>query len=205
VSAAVSDPVSAPTVVAVVCTANRCRSPLAAAILARDLARADLARAEHARAEPSVMVVSFGTEATEMPATPGTVIAARRIGLDLATHVATRIDPAVLTQASLVVTMERRHVQDVAIAAPAAFPRTYTLKELVRRGSAIGARGPDERLDAWIARAGADRRPVDVLGRSPIDDVADPTVDRLVDHDALAAELSELSARLVALAWPLSG
>ena len=199
-SAAVGDPVSAPTVVAVVCTANRCRSPLAAAILAHDLERA-----ERVRTEAGIAVVSFGTEATAAPATPGTVTAARRIGLDLSTHVATRIDPAVLAQASLVVTMERRHVQDVAIAVPAAFPRTYTLKELVRRGSAIGARGSDEPLDAWIARAGADRRPVDVLGRSPIDDVADPTVDRLVDHDALAAELSELSARLVALAWPPSG
>jgi hypothetical protein len=52
---------------------------------------------------------------------------------------------------------------------------------------------------------GAGRRPAELLGRSPVDEVADPTVDRLVDHDALAAELNELTTRLVALAWPTAG
>lgn len=181
--------------VAVVCTANQCRSPLEAAILRREL--------EHAAAD--VTVVSFGTEATGGPATPGTVTAARRLGLDLAAHTSTTLDRDAIAGASLVLTMERRHVQDVTIAVPQAFPRTFTLKELVRRGTDIGPRLEGETLAGWVTRAGSGRRPADVLGRSTSDDVADPTVDQLVDHDALAAELSELTARLVALAWPASG
>jgi protein-tyrosine phosphatase len=187
--------VSEGSLVAVVCTANQCRSPLAAAILGRELAHTD----------PRVTVVSFGTEATGLPATPGTVDAAQRLGIDLSAHTSSPIDPDVVAAAALVLTMERRHVQDVAIAVPGAFPRTFTLKELVRRGSDVGPRLPGVGLNTWLEHAADGRRPTDVLGRSRSDDVADPTVDPLVDHDALAAELSELSGRLVALAWPSSG
>ncbi|MFI5047443.1 MAG: hypothetical protein ACHQIG_10310 [Acidimicrobiia bacterium] len=181
--------------VTVVCTANQCRSPLAAAILGRELERAGVA----------ATVGSVGTEATGDPATPGTVIAARRLGLDLGGHVGTRLDPAALADASLVLAMERRHVQDVVIAVPDAFPRTFTLKELVRRAAADGPRLPTEALPAWLARVGSGRRPADLLGQSPLDDIADPTVDPLLDHDALATELTELVEQLVALAWPRSG
>ena len=181
--------------IAVVCTANQCRSPLAAAILRRELERVGV----------DATVRSFGTAATGEPATPGTIAAARRLGLDLDAHVSTAIDPAYISEAALVLTMERRQVQDVVIAVPTAFRRTFTLKELDRRASAAGARRSGETLAEWLVRVGDGRRPTDLLGRSPSDDVADPTNDQLVDHDTLARELDDLTARLVALAWPRSG
>ena len=181
-------------VVTMVCTANQCRSPLAAAILGRQLARAGVDAA----------VGSFGIDATAGPATKGTIVAARRLGLDLDDHVSAPLDPAVIAASSLVLAMERGQVREVVVAVPDAFARTFTLKELVRRGSAIGPREPGESLAAWLGRAGEGRRPGDLLGRSPVDDIADPTVNRLVDHDMLATELVDLTRRLVELAWPRS-
>ena len=178
--------------VLVVCTANQCRSPLGAAILEAALVAHGV----------SVMVESAGTDAVGAPATQGTVVAARRIGLDLSGHVATRLDRRAVEAADLVVTMERRHIQDAVVIDARAFAKTYTLKELVRRATAIGPRLDDESLDQWIVRLGANRRSVDVLGRSDADDVADPTASRLIDHDDLAAELRDLVDRFVALAWP---
>jgi protein-tyrosine-phosphatase len=179
----------------VVCTANQCRSPLAAAVLQ---ARLD------ARMLP-VSVTSTGCDAADgTPATPPTVLAARRlpVPVDLSAHRSRRVDPAAVRQSALIVTMERRHVQEVVVVAPDAFGRTFTLKELVRRGDEVGARAPDEALDAWLARLHEGRRPIDLLGASPDDDVADPTVSPLVGHDAMATEVVELVDALVALAWP---
>ena len=178
--------------VLVVCTANQCRSPLGAAILARALADRGAA----------VSVSSAGTRAIDARATHGTLLAAHRHGLELSNHRSVALDPTQVNDADLILVMERRHVQEVALVDPGAFARTFTLKELVRRGSAAGPRAVDESVATWLARAGAGRTARDVLGRSTDDDVADPTVDPLTDHDALAAELCDLVDALVALAWP---
>jgi protein-tyrosine phosphatase len=176
----------------VVCTANQCRSPLSAAILTARLVEDGA----------PVDVTSAGTDAGNAPATRGTVDAARRLGIDLTAHTSMPLDASLVRDADLIVTMERRHVQEVALAEPTGFSKAFTLKELVRRGTAAGPRRADESIASWIVRVGAGRRPADLLGRSPVDDVADPTVDRMVDHDTLAAELSDLADRLVALVWP---
>ncbi len=181
-----------PVVVHVVCTANQCRSPLTAAVLR---ARLD------ARGIPAT-VVSAGTDAAAAPATPPTVAAGRRLGLDLSAHQSRPLDAPTLADADLIVTMERRHVQEVVVKSPAAFGHTFTLKELVRRGSEIGPRGADESLAAWTARVHLGRRPADLLGSSRDDDVDDPTVSTLVDHDGMAREVSDLVDQLVALVWP---
>ena len=183
-----------PVHIVVVCTANQCRSPLAAAIL-----RARL----HARGTPA-SVASVGTSAVAAPATPPTVEAAHRLGLDLdlARHESRRLDASVLDAADLVLAMERRHVQEVVVLAPDAFGRTFTLKEIVRRGSEIGSRRADEPLASWLARVHLGRKAMQLLGSSTADDVADPTVSTMVDHDAMAREVLDLVDRLVALAWP---
>lgn len=180
--------------VVVVCTANQCRSPLAAAVLQ---ARLD------AR-EVAATVVSVGTKAVDAPATPLTVAAAHRLDLDLdlSGHRSRPLDAPLLTHADLVITMERRHVQEVVVTAPGTFGHTFTLKELVRRGEEIGSRGGDETLRAWTARVHLGRKPTGLLGTSRDDDVADPTDNFTVDHDTMAREVSDLVDRLIVLAWP---
>lgn len=176
----------------VICTANQCRSPLAAAVLRTRLAHRD----------PTVAVESAGLGADGFPATPPTVDAAAALGLDLSTHQSRQVDAPLVDQAELVVGMERRHVREVVVLDPRSLPRAFTLKELVRRSSEIGPRAPEEPLAAWLDRVNAGRRPTDLLGSSPHDDIADPTVDPLADYDAMAREVDDLVARLVGLAFP---
>jgi protein-tyrosine phosphatase len=177
--------------VLVVCTANRCRSPLAAAMLRGVLAE---------RATPCE-VEAVGLQEPGFPATGETVTVASRRGLDLTDHRSRRLEPALVADADLVLGLERVHVREVVLVAPEAWPRTFTLKELVRRGETIGARNPREPLSAWLARAHQGRQRRDLLGASPLDDVGDPTGSPVGDHEDTARELEDLVGRLVELAW----
>jgi low molecular weight protein-tyrosine phosphatase len=175
--------------VLVVCTANRCRSPLAAALLTNALAR---------RGQPA-MVETAGLRSAGLPATHETVLVAGRRGFDLGDHESRRLARDEVERVDLVVGMERLHVREIVAASRSAWPRTFTLKELVRRGEAIGPRASDEPLSAWVARVHAGRVPRDLLGASVDDDVADPSGAPVGDHEDLANELEDLIGRLSAL------
>jgi len=112
------------------------------------------------------------------------------------------LSPALVTDANLLIAMERRHVRDLVTRDPAAWPRTFTLKELVRRGEAIGARAPDESLEQWIGRVHTGRESRELLGASVADDVHDPSGSPIGEHEDLAQELTDLIDRLAALLWP---
>lgn len=171
--------------VLVVCTANQCRSPMAAAMLRRAMPGA------------AVTVLDAGFGEPGHPVTAGTLEAAAGLGLDLSEHRSTQVDAEVLERADLVLTMERRHVRDLVVDQPELWPKTFTIKELVRRAEAVGPRAPDQPLADWLAVVGRDRTRTELLGASALDDVADPTTDRTVDHDVTAAALLELVAAVV--------
>jgi protein-tyrosine phosphatase len=174
----------------VVCTANQCRSPLAAVALQE---RADAAGLP-------IRVRSAGVSAVPgIPATPPTVDAARKLGLDLSEHASVPLDPDDIRAADLVIGLERRHVQEIVLRDSHAFVKTFTFKELARRGVALGPRAPGEPLDAWLARVHAGRRAIDLVGASADDDVADPTGSNAVDHRSTAEELDRLSETVLAL------
>ena len=177
-----------------VCTANQCRSPLAAALLLAQL---------HARTPDVVVdVTSSGVSAGDgVPATSPTIDAAATLRVDLTAHRSTRLHASQVRAANLVIGMERRHVQEAVLRDPSAFTRSFTLKELVRRGRAIGRRGYRETLAEWTTRVSAGRRPVDLLGASREDDIADPTSNPLVEHESTALEINELVATTVELIW----
>ena len=59
-----------------------------------------------------------------------------------------------------------------------------------------------ESVAAWLDRANAGRRPTDMLGTSPDDDVADPTGSALADHHGTAEEIFRATDAIVALLWP---
>jgi protein-tyrosine-phosphatase len=177
--------------VLVVCSANQCRSPFGAAALGDAFARRGW----------NVAVMSSGTNAfAGAPATKPTIDEARRRGLDLTGHRSAPLDPVIAAEvADLVLGMERAHVREVVARDPRAWPHTFTLKELARRGQAVGPRRADEPVATWLARVGADRRPLDLLGASPDDDVADPTGSLTTDHTAMADDVTVLADRVAAL------
>jgi protein-tyrosine phosphatase len=123
-------------------------------------------------------------------------------GVDLTDHLSREATKADVQQADLILGMSREHVRDAAALAPAALPRAFTLKELVRRGESIGPRRPDEPLQAWLDRAAAGRQAADLYGASLDDDVLDPIGSPIHHYESVAAEVETLIDRLVPLAWP---
>lgn len=102
----------------VVCVGNVCRSPMAAALLARRLA---------AR-RPGIVVSSAGIAALEgRPADPIAVELLRERGVDLASHRARQLTEALVMDAELVVAMEQGHVRDIEAAFPRARGRVHRL------------------------------------------------------------------------------
>jgi protein-tyrosine phosphatase len=176
--------------VLVVCTANQCRSPLAAALLRRALDGSGVA------------VLDAGTGESGYPVTDETLTTASRLGIDLSDHLSTSIDPALVDGAGLVLTMERAHVRTIVVEHPEAWFKTFTLKELVRRAEEVGSRPAGESLAEWLSTLHEGRNRIDLLGASPVDDVADPTSDRRVDHDSTAEELEALVEAAVGFVWP---
>jgi protein-tyrosine phosphatase len=121
--------------------------------------------------------------------------------VDLRGHRSRRLKAKMVAEADLIVGMARRHVFEVAREQPAAFGRAFTLKELVRRAEATGARSPDKPLEQWLARLHEGRTPADLWGESPDDDVDDP-IGRGVDvYRRTAAEIDALVQRLVDAVW----
>jgi protein-tyrosine phosphatase len=175
----------------VLCTGNTCRSPMAQALLARSLTALGC----------DVAIRSAGMLGEGEPARPEVVSVMAGYGIDISAHRSRKVTAEVLDRADLTLAMAREHVRHAVVTAPAAWPRTFTLAELVRRGRAVGPRGPRESLAGWLARAQAGRQRAALLGNSATDDVADPAGGPLPGYEHAAAVLSQLIDRLVELCW----
>jgi protein-tyrosine phosphatase len=176
-----------------VCTGNRCRSPSAALLLRQQLGEAD---------RDDVTVHSAGTVRTDVGPPRPLVQEGRAFGIDLGAHVPRMVDPGMIQAADLVVGLTREHVRRAVLAVPPSFPRTFTLREIVRRGLHTGPRGAAEDLGAWLARLHEGRLRADLMGASPDDGVVDPLGGSRDDYRRSLTELSELTRTLCDLAWP---
>jgi protein-tyrosine phosphatase len=185
-------PIAAPRIL-FLCTANQCRSPMAEGLLRRLLEQRGI----------DAEVASAGLFDGGMPATATArqVLADR--GIDVDGHTSRSLtDPSVdLAGADLVLAMERQHVREAAVAAPAAIDRILTLVDATRRAEAAAPRRPDESLAEWAARLGSGRRPSDAQGTGD-DEIADPIGQPRARYEATADQLQELLERLVDRAWP---
>jgi len=175
--------------VLVVCTANRCRSVMAQAMLTHKLG-------------VTAQVDSAGLLEPGLPPPPETVATMARYGLEVARHRSRTVTAGQLKSADLVLAMAREHVRHSVVTEPSVWPRTFTLKELLRRGGQLGPRKPSESLGAWLARVHAGRERSALLGGSPEDDVADPVGGPPRAYTLAAAELDRLVAELAELGWP---
>ena len=146
-----------------VCTGNRFRSPLAAALYRR------------ATEGLPVTAASFGTlEIGPRPPLPEALILGAELGVDLAAHRSRAVAQVDLTHADLVVGFERTHLVTAGAAANAARDRTFTLPELVgllEAGDPPGVADPVERARTQVSLAAA-RRPStpDAIGHPELED-----------------------------------
>lgn len=147
-------------------------------------------------------VHSAGILRSGQPASSSSVDLLNLRGIDLSAHRSTKMTTEALLGADLVLGMAREHVREAAVLAPAAWPRSFALKALVRTGEKLGPRRADETPSDWLARVHQLRSPADMMGSSPEDDVADPIGQPRAAYQRMVAELDDLVDRLAALLWP---
>lgn len=177
--------------IVMLCTANVCRSPMAAALLARRLAALGV----------TAPVRSAGMISSGDPPHPEVISVMASYGIEILSHRSRIVCAADLAPASLVLAMARDNLRHAAITEPGAWPRAFTLKELVRRGEQIGPRPLGEPLSRWLSRVHAGRERTSLLGDSLDDDVADPAGGPLRAYADTAALLDDLVERLTGLGW----
>jgi protein-tyrosine phosphatase len=180
----------------VVCTANRCRSPIAAAILAQEAARRGL----------EVQVDSVGLLPGGQPVPPDGLRRAAELGLDLRSHRSRTVQRADLTGADLVVTMSREHARTLVAQEPSVWPRIFTLKQLPRwLGERLAEEPPPRRADlrSWLESVGADRDRRELLGRQSSDDVRDPFNESVEVWNRVVREIRDLCLATLDLSVPL--
>ncbi len=149
-----------------VCTHNRTRSVMMAALLQSMLTdRLGAGRV-------AVRSSGFGPEG--IAAIDDAVSAMARRGLDVSAHRSRATTAALVDGADLILTAERDHVVKVAALSRAAFARAMTLPELLSRAAdASRATGADG-VRAWVESLTAERT-AGIYLREPIGEVADPT------------------------------
>lgn len=154
-------------VIAVVCTGNTCRSPMAETLL-RDILQHRFGHEDVAR------VVSAGVAAGRgSGASPQAVEVMGQQGLDLTGHASRPLDDSLVSMADLVLTMTRRHRDAILAAWPNRAGRVFTLR---RDGGDITdpvgmpvdvyqacADQLRQELTKWVDELGEDFFPVEVL------------------------------------------
>lgn len=146
------------------CTHNRTRSVLAAALLADHLWRAGV----------TAEVFSAGQRDAGLPATPETVRLLAKRGLDASRHRSRTVDASLVEEADLILTAEPQHVVSVAGRWQTAFDKTFVLPELLRLAQPVGPLAGRD-LVTWLAEVGTGRPTGAAYLTAEIDGIADPT------------------------------
>lgn len=170
----------------VVCTGNLCRSPLAAALLARQLERSGR----------RAVVRSAGTHAP-VDAAPDRRMrrAAHEVGIDLDQHRSAPLDVAMLDRADLVITMSAEHDAHVGAVAPQLDGRVVRLRRAAWRSQVV--REPELGFTEWVERLSHAGPMAERPRQDRSDDIADPVGGPMRAYRAMAAEVSDLVDVLV--------
>lgn len=170
-----------------VCTGNICRSPMAVAVL----------RSVAATVGFDAQVASAGTWEAGVEADPHAVKVMARRGLDLTPHRSHVLATADIDAAHLILAMATDHVVDIAARSPAAFRRTFTLKEFVARATAAGPRRPDETVAAYLERLNEGRSYSELLRMGRSVDIEDPLGQGRRAFERTAGEIERLATAAV--------
>ncbi|WP_127818529.1 arsenate reductase/protein-tyrosine-phosphatase family protein [Microbacterium sp. CPCC 204701] len=167
-----------------VCTANRCRSPYAAAI-ARLLA------------DDSLEIHSGGLMAGGHPMPSAGVRMGRDLGIDFSSHLSRELDRDDLDGFEVILTMARAHSRELAADNPQLMGRIFTVKQFAR-WLTHHPRPVGVPVGVWLDGVAGDRSPTDFVGDDVDDDVADPINSPASAWAAMARELTGSISPIVA-------
>ena len=122
-------------------------------------------------------------------------------GIDLSGHRSQVVHAELLRGSDLILAMAREHVREAVVKAQDVWPRTFTLKEIVRRGRQVGPREDGESIADWLALVHAGRSTRELMGQSSEDDVADPIGGPRGAYEVMVADVDRLVDELVRLVW----
>lgn len=162
--------------VLIVCRANQCRSPFAAAIGNRLAAGQDV----------QFRSAGFLPGGRAMPEKG--IRVGRERGFDFSDHRSSELRLGDLDQADLILTMTRSQARHVLLDRPNVWPRVFTVKQFSRW---VGVHSRPEGVDvrSWLEVQAAERPRSSLLGASAVDDVADPVRARMSGWRRVADEL----------------
>ena len=123
------------------------------------------------------------------------------MGFDTSAHRSRRMTADMIDGADLVLCMARQHLREAVLLSSSAWAKSFTLKEIVRRGEQAGPRAAGQPFDEWLAKLNAGRTRAGLLGFSSEDDIADPIGGNRSVYETTAKEIQVLIDRLVELAW----
>lgn len=157
-----------------VCSHNRTRSVIVAALLASMLD------------DRVVEVRSSGFGPTGLPATEAAIAAMARRGIDVSAHRSAATTEALVRRAHLILTAERTHVVTIATLEPTSFGRAMTVPEFVDRARRVGFLDHDPTIGIQAMTKG---RTASAYLRSAVDEIADPTGAPLREFERATAEI----------------
>jgi len=167
--------------------------------MAAEMFRRCCSRVEFGGFWDPVSVASAGLLPGGFPSPPEVVRVLGELGIDASAHRSTQLTAELVEASDMIVGMARRHVREVVLLERDAWPRAFTLKELVRRGDEVGPRETGESVRDWLARMHDGRDRAGLVGNSVHDDVADPLGGPLDAYRASAREIAALVGAVAGL------
>lgn len=180
---------------AFICTGNRFRSPLAAAVAA------DAAAGLPVTVESAGLLELRGAGALDEAIAAGALL-----GLDLGAHRCRRLRPDSLAGTDLVVGFERKHVNAAISDGGANVARAFTLPEAVILLDRVGRQGHSEPVGRAraLVRAAHELRGSELRQHQPIE-IPDPLGQAGALQRRIAESVADLSRRLVAALFDTTG
>ena len=152
--------------------------------------------------DEAVTVGSVGILPGDRVILPPVVTALAAYGIDASRHRSTQMTAEALETSDLVVGLARTHSREAVLLAPDAWPRIFTLKELVAKGERATPRAPSQTMAQWLEVLHVGRRRTDLVGERLEEDVIDPMGGPPSGFARTAREIDQLIDRLVSLLWP---
>jgi protein-tyrosine phosphatase len=144
-------------------------------------------------------VTSAGTRTQGRPPVDEVIELMADRDIDIREHRSQLVTKQLVTEADLIICMAREHLREVVLIDADAYPRTFTLRELVRLADEAGPRPDELSITDWLRKLD-DGQPT--IGFSELDDIEDPVGRRFAVYRKSCEEIEVLVDRMVELVWP---